>query len=368
MDTDIVVIGGGVAGLTTAFALAEMRFDVVLLERESELGGHAAQWACMATDTCGKCFACTIAKDISNVLNHPHIKVLTQVEVEEFNGEIGQFTLSISPALNKQQPLHHSIGPTLKPGEHISVNCASIMLATGFREFNAAQKVMLSYGRIPEVLTIKDVDLALKQDDISSIFPEKPITSKIGFIMCVGSRDRKNGSDYCSQFCGKTSVRLINRLKYLRPEYEFDMYYIDLQIMCKEFCTFYNKMQDAITFYQGIPAEVLNGAEKGTAKLYAHNPETGNFEERAYDRIVLAIGIAPEQANDKLANLMGISLNQFGFFEHSHYGGSFVTPIPGIYLAGASAGPVDINSSRLQALAAAQTIAVFINTAKSKVA
>jgi heterodisulfide reductase subunit A len=350
MSTDVIVVGGGIAGITSALAMANMGYNIVLVEQESTLGGHAAQWACMATDTCAKCSACTIERDIAAVCNHPHIKIITQAKIETFTGSKGAFSITLvmyNDYKDKSSTVNNETAEN-----NLIITSSEVLLTFGFKEYDAARKVMLSYKRIPEVITIKDVDDALKKDRLSTILPDTHGKARFAFIMCVGSRDRMNGNDYCSQYCGKTSVRLINRLKYLKPEYVFDMYYIDLQIMCKEFCSFYNTMQETVTFYQGLPAEVLDGPEKGTVKLFAVNKQTGNFEERIYDRVVLAIGMSPHEDNNRLSKLFGIPLNEFGFFEHSHDNGAYCTSKEGLYLAGACAGPTDINGSRMQALSA----------------
>ncbi|MGD9200646.1 MAG: FAD-dependent oxidoreductase [Chitinispirillia bacterium] len=352
--TDVTIVGGGIAGITSALAMANMGYTIVLVEKESALGGHAAQWACMATDTCAKCSACTIERDLEAVRNHPYIKIFTQVEIVNFTGSKGAFSLTL--IIHNDKKGQSFTGRTDTEVNQMVISSSEVLLTLGFKEFDATRKVMLSYKRIPEVITIKDVDDAMKKDRLCTILPDPDGKGRFAFIMCVGSRDRMNGNDYCSQFCGKTSVRLINRLKYLKPEYVFDMYYIDLQIMCKDFCSFYSTMQETVTFYQGLPAEVLDGPEKGTVKLFAVNKKTGNFEERIYDRVVLAIGMSPHEDSNRLSKLFGIPLNEFGYLKHSHDNGAYCTSREGIYLAGACAGPTDINGSRMQALSAVHHI------------
>lgn len=350
MRSDVTIIGGGIAGTTSALALANMGYNVCIVEKERVLGGHASQWACMATESCAKCAACTVERDLEAVCKHPYIKIFTQAEVLDFTGSKGAFSVTLSAYSDNKDKTFKDRNKTAE--SQIVISCSEVLLAFGFKEFDATRKVMLSYKRIPEVITIKDIDDALKKDRLHTLLPNAAGRTRFAFIMCVGSRDRVNGNDYCSQFCGKTSVRLINRLKHLNSEYLFDMYYIDLQIMCKEFCSFFNTMQETVTFYQGLPAEVLDGPEKGTVKIFAANTETGNFEERIYDRVVLAIGMSPHEDNRRLSKLFGIPLNEFGFFEHSHENGAYCTSKDGMFLAGACAGPTDINGSRMQALSA----------------
>ena len=81
LKPNVVVIGGGIAGMETAASLAEMGMKVLIVEREDKLGGQASQWACMATDACAKCSACLIEDTITRVSDNANIQILTHAEL-----------------------------------------------------------------------------------------------------------------------------------------------------------------------------------------------------------------------------------------------------------------------------------------------
>lgn len=362
--TDILVLGGGIAGMETAATLADLDLDVVLLERKEGLGGQAAHWACMATDECARCSACLIEDSISRVLNHNGIRILTHGEVTGLSGSSGNFKVSILPAPGSLSGMHDRRCRIVS--ENVTINAKATVLATGFEPFDPKNHRLLGYGHLPEVMTTKDLDDFLLKDDLDTMLPEDSAKNKIAFIQCVGSRDRKRGREYCSQFCCKTSIRLVNRLKYLRPDLDITIYYIDLQIMGKEFRTFFEQSKRNVRFLQGVPAEVRPGGELDRVRVVGIDPKTGLGVEEEYNRIVLAVGMAPATRNNALIRKFGLNVNEFGFVESAMEKGVIRTSIPGVYLAGACAGPADIQASRLQAMAAAWRIATNINARRQE--
>ncbi len=351
----VVVIGGGIAGMETAASLADLGLKVALVERSETLGGQAAHWACMATTSCAKCSACLIEDSISRTSLHPGIQVYTHAEITEIRKENGHYEMDLVPARGSMKERNtHPDWPVKTP---TTVQGNSVVLATGFEPFDPKNQRLLGYGHLPEVTTTKDLDDILKRDDLDAFLPKSENANRVAFIQCVGSRDRKNGREYCSQFCCKTSIRLVNRMKHLRPELDVTIYYIDLQIMGKEFRSFYEDTKKNVRFLQGVPAEVRPGSEVGSVKLVGIDPKTGLGMVEEYNRVVLAVGMAPDIRNQKLIDGFGLETNEFGFFASKDDSGLITTQTPGVYLAGACAGPSDIQQSRLQAMAAARRIA-----------
>jgi len=182
----------------------------------------------------------------------------------------------------------------------------------------------------------------------------------------VGSGDRKSGREYCSQFCCRTTIRLVQRLKYLRPALEATVFYIDLQIMSKEFGAFYDRVRDEVRFIQGVPAEVCPGEAQGTLRVYGIPPGGDRTEAFEFDRVVLAIGLAPTDSHRALAEVMGLELNEFGYFAGTGFGAPLEASRPGVFLAGACSGPADIQGSRKQALAVAGLLAQRIREVRPR--
>ncbi len=359
LTSTVLVVGAGISGLTTALSLADMGAEVTLIDRRDHPGGNAAEWACMATTECAKCSACQVEDTIRKVSGHSRIHLFLRAEAGKLEGQKGAFRVQLKPTDSS------SASPRdLK--EETTLACQSIVLATGFEPFDATEKSLLGYKMHPEVLTIPDVDEALKENRLESVIPTDCENPKIAFVQCVGSRDHKIGHNYCSQFCCKASIRLARRLKHLRPDADLTIYYIDLQLMGKEFRDFYANARKDINFMQGVPAEILHGEEPGMVRVYGTDSETGESVPADYHRMVLAVGISPQPGNEALAAVFGVQLNEHGFFTRSANGAS--TDREGIFLAGAATGPTDIVGSRLQAQSVAKQIAMsldgFTNNAK----
>jgi heterodisulfide reductase subunit A len=355
MQPNVVVIGGGIAGMTAARAVADLGVGATLVERGPRLGGHAADWACMATDECARCSACLVQDLIHQVSAHPRIEVLLGARLDECEGEAGAFRLSFRPEPGSDAP--PPPWQELMLGRRRTVPCGAVVLATGFEPHDPADNPLLGYGHFDGVVTTGDLDRMLREDDLRDFAPEDDAPLRVAFIQCVGSRDRKSGREYCSQFCCRTTIRLVGRLRYLRPTVEATVFYIDLQIMSKEFEAFYDRVRDEVRFIQGVPAEVCPGEAQGTLRVYSISPGADRTEAFEFDRVVLAIGLAPTDSHRALAEVMGLELNEFGYFAGTRFGTPLEASRPGVFLAGACGGPADIQGSCKQALAVAGLLA-----------
>ena len=354
-QSNVIVIGGGVAGITVAGALADLGISVTLVEQNHRLGGHAAQWACMATDECARCSACVVQDQLSRIAAHPGISVLLGARVGSCQGQAGDFQVTLEPVPD---------GEDLRPpwtqwmlGATSTVQCQAVVLATGFEPYDPSGNPLLGYGHFDGVFTTEDLDEMLRRDDLTTFAPDSDAPLRVAFIQCVGSRDRKSGREYCSQFCCRTTIRLVQRLKYLRPAVEATLFYIDLQIMSKEFAAFYERVRDEVSFVQGVPAEVCGGQADGALRVYSVAPGSDRAKACEFDRVVLAIGLAPTDSNRTLAELMDLDLNEFGYFAAGGVETSFESSRQGVFLAGACAGPTNIQGSRKQAMALASRLA-----------
>jgi len=351
--SNVIVVGGGIAGMTVAGAAADLGIPVTLVEQDHRLGGHAANWACMATDECARCSACLVQDQVSKVSSHPRIEVVLGARLESCEGEPGAMRVTLEPTGDGvRSPWREWVLPQRR-----TVPCQAVVLATGFQPYDPAEAPLLGYGRFEGVLTTADLDRLLREDDLARFAPAGNTPLRVAFIQCVGSRDRKSGREYCSQFCCRTTIRLIQRLKHLRPNVEATVFYIDLQIMSKEFGVFYDRVRDEVRFVQGVPAEVCPGETEGTLRVYSVGPGADRTEAFEFDRVVLAIGLAPTDSQRALAEAMGLELNDFGYFAGAGSGARLEASRPGVFLAGACCGPADIQASRKQAMAVAGLLA-----------
>ena len=361
---NVMVVGGGVAGMTVAGALANLGIGVTLVERARRLGGHAANWACMATEECARCSACLAEDQISQISAHPEIEILLGARLGGCEGEAGGFHMTLDP-----EPASDEVRPPwqdLLLDERRTVRCQAVVLATGFDPYDPSDNPLLGYRHFGGVITTPDLDHILREDDLTRFAPDDDNPLRVAFIQCVGSRDRKSGRQYCSQFCCRTTIRLIQRLRYLRPAVEATVFYIDLQIMSKEFGVFYDRVRDEVRFIQGVPAEVCPGLAEGALRVYGVAPGADRTEAFEFDRVVLAIGLVPTDSHRSLAEVMGLDLNEFGYFAGVSPDAPLTASRPGVFLAGACSGPTDIQGSRRQAMAVAGLLAQRLDENKRR--
>lgn len=349
----VLVLGGGVAGLSAAETLADLGWQVTLVERNGHLGGHSESWACMATKTCNRCSACAVSDRIHRVVSHPGIRVRTLARLVDLQGEDGNFQAHLEAVTATDRRICRS-HPHFVLGASETLGVAKVVLATGFQTFDPSELPLLNYNRLEGVVTIADLDQYLREDRLPEFFAADE--DRIAFIQCVGSRDRERGRDYCSQFCCKASVRLARKLLFERPDLKITIYYIDLQVTGKEFRTFHEQMQSRIRFVQGTPAEILPAEEGDGLRVKVFDPETGEIGYEEHDRVILATGQTPNPINREFAERLHIELAPDGFLALGDPGRSTRSSRPGVYLTGACAGPTDLATACTQALATAAEI------------
>ncbi len=341
----VLVLGAGIAGMTVADELAKNRVPVLLLERETRIGGHAARWACMATERCQKCSACLVSDVKARVLESPLVEVRTCGRLEEFSGAGETIRVRVLP-VNGRGPSTDGAG-NKSDGRPIQLEetweADAVFVATGFETFPAEEKPMLRYKELDRVITTEDLDRAMRQDRLGSLPGGQEEAARIAFLQCVGSRDREAGRDYCSQVCCKTSLRLAGRLLHEKPDWGVTLFYIDLQVFGKGFRTFYRSLRDRIRLVQGVPGEVLL-ADDGRVALVFEEVKSGRLVTESFDLVVLAVGMVPAADAAELSSRLGIPLERHGFFERAR-GRQGLR----IYTVGACEGPVDIPGARRQA-------------------
>ncbi len=317
---NILIIGGGVAGMSAAQSLADQDIVIHLVEKENALGGHAAMWACMATDTCKNCGACLsieMADQIhkqNNVILHLNTRVNT---------------------IEKNDP-----GYTVRLENKETVCAEKIIMTTGFSPFNPLISPSLHYGDHKNVITTAELNTCLKEETLSSHFNGKP-DPKIALIQCVGSRNREQGRDFCSQVCCKISMRHANKLIHLYPDADISLFYMDLQIIGKESRTLFTEPSSNITLIQGVPAEILEDRETNQLTIVTEDKQSNSRSGKAYDLIVLSVGMQPSKDFETLSGTLDLKPNSWGFFNTDQ-----AVLSKDIIIAGCAKGPKDILASQ----------------------
>jgi heterodisulfide reductase subunit A len=402
-NNNVLVVGSGIAGIASALELANSGISIYLLEKEALIGGHSASFCCKATDICSKCSACVVFDKIQEAVNHPQIKLLTNSTIKRLSGELGNFRVeiiqqpryvdeekciacglctevcpadpkAIYPPFAEATPFSYildegrclrfkgekcdlcqescptkAIGFELKPREQ-ELSVDAVIVATGFDVFDAREKGSLGYGRYPNILTGLDLEQIFTREGHLILPTNGNEPQNIAFIQCVGSRDEGHG--YCSQVCCKYAMKLAGLIKYQNPDTQVTIFYIDLQTTGKGFAQLYENYKESIRFVRGVPVEILQ-TSSSELEVRFEDIAQGKVCRDTFDLVVLSVGISPGKNSWDLARILGINLDDDGFFDIRHPLSSNETNVDGIFVAGTCQGPKDIPDSIAHGIAAA---------------
>ncbi|MFN2436797.1 MAG: FAD-dependent oxidoreductase, partial [Desulfotignum sp.] len=316
----VLILGGGVAGMAAAQTLGDNNVQVHLVESADHLGGHAASWACMATDECRQCGAC-LADDMA-----------------QDTGGHAKIFVHLNTTLDRLKKTDAGFAAQLTSGD--TVQAARIILATGFTPFDPSILSGLQFDQHDKVITTARLNQMLKEETLTD-FLEKTTQPEIAFIQCVGSRNRTLSRDFCSQVCCKISLRHTDKLLHVLPDAAITLFHMDLQIIGKETRCLAADMSTRITLAQGVPAEILTDPDTDRLRIVVEDPDSGARIARSFDMIVLSVGMSPSPELYQMASLLDARPNLWGFFNTS------TSSLPqGIHVAGCAKGPKDILSSR----------------------
>lgn len=405
----VTVIGGGIAGMTAAWELAESGVAVDLIEKSGFLGGHAIQYTCKATSECLSCGACSVEKMLKNVVESDNIEVHLATEITKI-GKTAPFSVKIRKSgayidtakctncgvcydklkdtgiilrgySKNNRPLF-AVDPekaaansdalkTLCPECAIIVGAPveskltadAVIVATGFAPFNAARKGTYNYGIFPNVITGHEMERIKRQHGFLARPSDGAPAKKIAFIQCVGSRDENLGNLWCSQVCCPYALRSAESLKYKDPELDITMFYMDIQNTGKSFPVFYESCKNDIRFIRSIPVDIFPEAD-GKLRMRMFDEAQGSPEMELFDMVILSTGIMPNPDNKTLSDQLDIALDADGFFAFAKDLNKTATSKDGVFIAGTAQGPKTIADSMTQAGQAAGGALKYLGVTK----
>lgn len=335
-EKTVLVIGGGIAGLTAALALGRAGAAVDLVEAAEAPGGHAAKLACKAlAGVCAKCGACTVEAAIAALRELPAVRTHLARRVARLERR-GRFEYSLEP----------SGGGPLQPGA-----ADAVVIATGFTLCDPATRPY-GYGRFPEVITNLELEERLRRGERLRRPADGAPVGKIAFIQCVGSRDASLGRPWCSTFCCGASLRAsrLIRERAAPPAPAVTIFYIDIQTFGRDFEAVLDRCRQDVDFVRAIPAEVYP-ADGGGVRLAYVKEDSGEAAEEPFDLVVLAAGMAPSPETARLAGMLGLPADPGGFGARE---------AGGVYLAGACRTPMTIAEAAADARRAAAAALAWI--------
>ena len=417
----ILVVGGGISGMTAALEAAETGKRVVLVEKRPYLGGRVSQLYKYFPKLCFP--TCGLEINQRRAKQNPNLTVLTMAEVVGLKGEQGRYTATvrISPryvndnctacgdcakaveaefddeynyGLGKRKgaylpyrmahPARYVLDPAIigtpdaerakaackadaidleMQEETIDFPCGAVIWATGWKPYDAAKIQPYGYGRFPNVVTSVEFERMADPNGPTGGKLVRPSdgkeAKKVAFIQCAGSRDR-NHLLHCSRICCMASFK---QCTYVIDAYgadaEINVYYIDLRAIDR-FEDFYRKVRanPNIRFVKSKPAAVTQDKD-GSPVVQGVDTEGYQRFAEPHDLVVLAIGMEPSV--DPASFPVPIVVNREGFIEADPANG-------GVFAAGSAADALDVNRAVQHATGAAlHAIQVVNRVARAEV-
>ncbi|HRJ51815.1 MAG TPA: CoB--CoM heterodisulfide reductase iron-sulfur subunit A family protein [Candidatus Thiothrix moscowensis] len=410
----IIVVGGGISGMTAALEAAETGKQVILLEKRPYLGGRVTQlykyFPKMCHPTCGQ------EINQRRIKMNKNLTVITQAEVSNISGGKGDYTVSVTLTpryvnsnctacgdcakaattefddefnynLGKRKgvylpnamafPQQYVIDARLigtpeadaakaackygaidldEKEETIELKAGAVVFATGWKPYDANKIQPYGYDRFANVINNVEFERLMDPHGPTGGKLLRPSDGKeaknIAFIQCAGSRDR-NYLKHCSRFCCMASLK---QTQYVTEKYGTDgkstIYYIDIRSIDR-FEDFYRNVQadPSVSFIKSKVAKVEQDKD-GNPVLHGVNTEGYHRYANTHDLVVLATGMEPSVDFKGLP--IKIAVNEEGFIEHDEANG-------GIFAAGVAADAMDVNRAVQHATAAALRAVQVVN-------
>ena len=353
-NNTVMVVGGGIAGLTAAWELAGQKIKVELVEKTCFLGGHSIGFTCKATDECRQCGACSVEQMLSNVVNEPLINVHLRTEIKDIHkGKIitvtlgktdidipdtgllkgfSQYNSPIYVAGDKAASMPDGAVKIDELGTDGKFDIDAVVLATGFSPFDPRIKGTFGYGEKKNIITGLELENILRENSKLVRPTDGKEPEKVAFIQCVGSRDERLGNLWCSEVCCPYAMRMASLIKHKKEDAEISIFYIDIQNTGKEFPVFYEKVKNDIAFKRAIPVDIYQ-IENDRLNLRYMLEETGAPLYEEFDLIVLSVGIMPGKDTEAVSEKFEVDVNEYGFLSDSE---------KGVFTAGTAKGPKNI--------------------------
>ena len=345
MSKPILIVGGGPAGLAAATALSSVGQKAILVEKEQRLGGAPILSGYAKLVPTGEWAKDAIGGMVSRVETDASIQRYAGRTVAEFTGEPGAFRAKLSD------------------GTALDVGAA--ILCTGFTHFDSVNKPEWGFGTYPDVVTTTQVEQMISSGRGVRCPSDGRKPERVAILLCVGSRDRQIGREWCSKICCTVSCNIAMEIREELPDCHVYIYYMDIRTFGLYETTYYWKSQEEfkVKYIKARIAEVTSNGQKLIVKgedTLVKRPITIPF-----DMVVHAIGMDPNVDNRSLASVFGIALQPQGFIGKANAYATFgETSRPGIFVAGAATGPETIDDSIAQGKAAAIAAYAVVNGAR----
>jgi heterodisulfide reductase subunit A len=255
----------------------------------------------------------------------------------------------------------------------IGIKSEAIVIATGLSLYDPVAIREYGYKRYKNVITILDLEQMTSihgptRGRVVRVSDQKN-PRRIAFIQCVGSRSRRTENNFCSGVCCLYTAKDAALVKMLLPETEVYVFYIDLRVFGKGYQELLNKVRNdlGVKYIRGRPGEIWEEPNTKDLIISYENTLIRRAEKLRVDLVVLSPALLPHPSNQKLAEILGLELDENGFFKSPNPVTSPCdTTIEGVFTCGYCRGPRGISESATQASAAAARVAETLALTKSR--
>ncbi len=336
VDKRGLVVGGGIAGMTSALSLANQGFEVYLVEKDTDLGGMARR---IHYTLEGMDVQSYLNDIIRQVYQHPSIHVATDATITESSGYVGNFTTKVKSG-GRVREIHHGIS----------------IIATGAEEYKPTEYL---YGKDNRVFTLLELEQQIAKGE-----PRVINSQSLVMIQCVGCRQEDR--NYCSRICCSQAIKNALKLKEINPQ--MDIYIIYRDVMSYGFKEDYYReaANREVKFIRYEPddkpqVEAVEEGGQHILRVTVTDPILGKKLAIDTDLLALAAAVIPSAKNNEISRLLKVPLNQDGFFQEAHVK---LRPVDlatdGIFLCGIAHYPKHISETISQAYGAASRAATIL--------
>jgi len=327
-----VVVGGGIAGLTAALAMADQGFPVHLVEKQDELGGTIRQ---IHQTLDGQDVSACLEKTVARVHESPLIVVHLGAHISKVDGHVGSFTSRLTSE-GKTTEIKHGV----------------IVVATGATE---EKPRTFRYGQDDRVLTQLELSDRIGRREV-----ELPDDATVVMIQCVEQRNQERS--YCSRVCCTTAVKNALQLQERFPRARIMVLYRDMRTYGFREVAYREARERGILFVRYEPERPPEFDPGGDFRLRIHEPALGRDLLVKPDLLVLAAPMVPRADRGELSELLRVPLNADGFFLEAHMK---LRPVDfaseGLFLCGTAHAPKFISEAVSQANAVAARAASILS-------